>query len=173
MTEVLILTSGGFSTLWAMLLPEPFAEWCCTVSQGWTGGQPLGVLTDPHLNQPHVPSYKWRKSCVEKPVEFLSGHQAALEPRSARAPPPLCACLGFASSHPPPQHPLPPPIPSCPAAEQHLQQNKPALCTDPAAPAPLSLDQPLRDRPDFRSCPRRWLSPHHLSHNKNSWGKIN
>ena len=30
------------------------------------------------------------------------------------------------------------PIPSCPSAEQHLQQNKPALCTDPAAPAPAS-----------------------------------
>ena len=72
---------------------------------------------------------------MEKAVRFPSGHQAALEPGQR----PLCVrvrVLPHPTSHLPPQHPLPPPIPCCPAAEQHLQQNKPALCTDPAAPAP-------------------------------------
>lgn len=76
------------------------------------------------------------KSCEEKAVGFPSGHQAALEP-GQRAPS-LCECPRFASSPLPSQRPLPPPIPSCPAAEQYLQENKPALCTDPAAPAPAS-----------------------------------
>lgn len=95
------------------------------------------------------------RACVKASGRFLSGHQAALEPRSAhRSPPPrLCACLSFASSHPHLNTLHASIRPALLLSSIFSRTSWPPLL-EPGCSAPLSMDQPLRDRPDFRSCPR-------------------
>ena len=121
--------------MWAMLLAGPPVERTAQYHRAGQEGSHLESSLTLTLTNPMFPRIN-EELCRETSgiPQWPSGSAGA----QVSTRPTLGACPGFASSHLPPQYPLPPPIPSCPAAEQHLQQNKPALCTDPAAPAPVS-----------------------------------